>query len=101
MLLTVECLDQDTLCWRTLARHEGVTPESAPMIVSVLRDGLPASSVLRWNWSGRSATPPAAPSADAAPRPRRRFPRRGRAAAAPFWSESGTGLAVETVTDGW
>ncbi|PWC44316.1 hypothetical protein [Azospirillum sp. TSO22-1] len=80
MLLTVECLDQDTLSWRTLARHEGVAPECAPMIVGVLRDGLPSSSVLRWNWSGRSG----APSADAAPRPRQRFPRRRRAAAAVF-----------------
>ena len=57
MLLTVECLDQETLRWRMLARHEGVAPESAPMIVGVLRDGLPPSSVLRWNWSDQRRQP--------------------------------------------
>lgn len=75
MLLTVECLDQETLSWRTLARHEGVTPECAPMIVGVLRGGLPPAAVLRWNWSSQGRGPAACGEP---PRPYRRFPRRRR-----------------------
>lgn len=51
MRLTIEVLDQKTLCWNLLARHDGVGLDAAPGIVAVLRDGLPAAASIRWNWS--------------------------------------------------
>jgi hypothetical protein len=53
MLLTVELLDQKTLDWRVLAHHEDVAADAVPTIIGTIREGLPPTSVLRWNWSGR------------------------------------------------
>lgn len=53
MRLTVEVLDQKTLCWNVLACHDGVGIDAAPAIVGLLRDGLPAVVSIRWNWSRR------------------------------------------------
>ncbi|MCG5238457.1 hypothetical protein [Azospirillum doebereinerae] len=55
MRLTVEVLDQKTLCWTLLARHDGVGIDAAPAIVGLLRDGLSPLTSIRWNWSRQGA----------------------------------------------
>lgn len=67
MRLTVEILDHKTLSWNVLACHDGVGLDAAPSIVAVLRDGLPLTSSIRWNWSRQPFTEAPRP-----PRPRRR-----------------------------
>ncbi|CAO3432924.1 hypothetical protein [Azospirillum doebereinerae] len=53
MRLTVEVLDQKTLCWNLLACHDDVALDAAPAIVGLLRDGLSPLTSIRWNWSRR------------------------------------------------
>ena len=57
MRLTVEVLDQKTLCWNLLACHRGVGIDAAPAIVGLLRDGLSPTASIRWNWSRREPAP--------------------------------------------
>ncbi len=77
MRLTVEVLDQKTLCWKILACHDDVGIDAAPAIVGLLRDGLPPVASIRWNWSRRDPLSPGAlPVASPAVSPGRRMPRK-------------------------
>jgi len=77
MRLTVEVLDQKTLCWTLLACHDDVGLDAAPAIVGLLRNGLSPLTSIRWNWSRRGpGTVDHAPPAPSGRKSRKSFGRR-------------------------